>query len=88
MSIRQETNTKRYIGLSSDRKPAPTEASSDFSQVVVFPGSTFYEEDTGKLFVFNDNWVLKSQDAQMVDVLEAILERLNEIHETLMDPLG
>ena len=88
MAVRQENNAKRYIGLSSDRKPVPQEESADFDQIVVFPGSTFYEKDTGQLFVYNDGWALKSQDATVVEVLEAILHRLDEMHETLIESVG
>ena len=50
MAVNRVTQIKRYIGLNSDTKPTG-----------VPKGSTFYEYDTGRLYITYDgtNWVVK-----------------------------
>ena len=54
--IQLEHKTYKYIGLAADTKP--TEAKEG-----AIPGSTFFEHDTGVLYVTYDgtNWVVKYQ---------------------------
>jgi hypothetical protein len=50
MAVKKETTISRYIGLASDTKPTGVEV-----------GSTFFEYDTGILWITHDgtNWVVK-----------------------------
>lgn len=51
MTVILEGSTPRYLGLAADTKPTSAQA-----------GATFYEHDTGLLYVYNGAaWVLKNQ---------------------------
>lgn len=77
-----EHNTRRYTGLSTDTKPT--------ERADVGIGSTFYEIDTGILWLFNGVlWFQKSvestgQETQTV-LLSNILETLQKISASLED---
>ena len=47
MAVRQVTDAKDFIGLSTDTKP-----------IDCYVGSTFYETDTRAGYIFNGTWVL------------------------------
>jgi hypothetical protein len=61
MAVTKETTIKRYIGLSTDTKPTHTRflAGTDSSDPEI--GSTYYEYDTGEMWITydGDNWLVK-----------------------------
>lgn len=82
MTVKQETNMKRYVGLSSDGKPLPGAAEAG-----PVAGSTFLESDTGKLWRFDGTaWFHADIDGGVatVELLNAIyleLRRLRVVTE-------
>jgi hypothetical protein len=61
MAVQLETTIHRYIGLSTDTKPTHTRFLAGTDSADVFTGSTFYEYDTGEMYVTYDGntWVRK-----------------------------
>lgn len=59
MAVRMVATVKRYIGLSTDIKPV-----DDTSGERVWDGSSFFEEDTAKFFLYDqaEGWTEKDPD--------------------------
>ena len=77
MTVKQETNTKRYVGLSSDSKPLPEPSGGG-----PVAGSTFLESDTGRLARFNGKeWFFADVDGsgKTNELLNAIYEELHRL---------
>ena len=55
MAVILMTNSKEFMGLSTDEKPTGEK---------IYPGSTFHEYNTGETFIFDGtNWV---QDLRLI----------------------
>lgn len=73
------STTRKFIGASTDTKPT-TEVSDGKVAVAVPIGSTFYEYDTGILYITYDgtNWVVKSNDG-IKKTIETELEAITAV---------
>ena len=85
MTVKLQNTTYRYIGLSTDEKPVPTgegEGSSEAKQMdlVLPPGSSFLENDTGKIYRWDGkSWRYTAQEDDQSQLLVAILLELRHI---------
>jgi hypothetical protein len=91
MATKLEGSIKRWIGLSSDRKPG---TGVDAEGVTVLasdipPGSSFLETDTGQIYRWTGTaWIAPTIDTRIVDLLTQILDeayRERRIQEIALD---
>lgn len=76
MAVKLESTVKRYIGLSTDAKPYPSATDT------IPAGSSFFETDTWKIARFDGaDWRHESQESEIVDKLDELLQELREIKE-------
>lgn len=74
MAVRLEAHQSRYVGLSTDTKP--TEG--------VAPGSTFFETDTKRLFMFDGRkWLEKEFESNVESLLCDGIEEARRTNELL-----
>lgn len=91
MSVRLESSTKRYIGMSTDMKPKKGVYVDGVTCDTIPVGSSFMEEDTGKKFLFDGaDWVHPSMDAGGTstvnvsnELLVAMLFELRQLKERI-----
>jgi len=70
MAVQLESTIKRYIGLSSDDKPA----------LDIPAGSSFMESDTGKIYRFTgESWRFAEPTDETAQLLTVIYLELQEI---------
>lgn len=81
MAVRLEGTIKRFIGLSSDRKPGedPIPVGGESAPPA---GSTFFESDTGAIFRYdNGGWRIPESKGDQTDaLLRLIVAELQRIH--------
>ena len=100
MTVLLEGSIKRWIGLSTDTKPAPGQTQFDprlnTSNVLVAAdipvGSSFLEQDTGLIYRWNglDAWARSSpaEPSEQLYVLEALLVELTQLRQLVTLAIG
>ena len=87
MAVALEGTIKRYIGLSTDRKPTPRVASPDGSVPLstdILPGSSFLETDTYRIFRWSGSeWTYTEPEDRNGLLLESILFELRSLRERI-----
>lgn len=82
MTVRLESTIKRFIGLSVDAKPNGLGDDGVFRSVNLPPGSSFLEEDTGRIYRWNGEiWVFPMTEDEVPSLLSGILSELQTIRE-------
>lgn len=85
--FRLEGTIKRFIGLSTDKKPRPGHVGEDgiaLSSGDVPAGSSFLETDTGRICRFDGlDWVLHVPLDEQAATLDAILKQSAATHRLL-----
>lgn len=85
MTVRLESTTRRYIGHSTDPKPQLGKQldGSTVEATDLGPGSSFLEEDTGRVLRWNGStWTLPStEDGRQLQVLETIAADLHSLRD-------
>ena len=91
MAVRLEGSIKRWIGLSTDDKPAL----GHYSDGVIVTdgdlpaGSSFLETDTGRIYRWDGReWGVHIPENQNEELLTSILLELASIKEVLLDGLA
>lgn len=98
MSVILEGSIKRWIGLSTDTKPAPGQTrfdpvlntSTPLVALDVPAGSSFLETDTGRIYRWDgEQWAHSpaEEDAQ-VAVLQAVLNELTQLRQMVALVIG
>lgn len=97
MAILLEGTTRRWIGLSTDIKPAPgqtgfdpgTGLSAPIAESDVPAGSSFLETDTGRIYRWNgEQWTVHVPENENAEYLQAILFKLASIEEAIIEGLA
>lgn len=88
MAVTLEGTIRRYIGLSSDRKPGtdPVPVGGESTPPM---GSTFLESDTGVIYRYdNGSWRTPASTDQQLVMLTYIFEELRQLSEILQRHTG
>lgn len=87
MTVRLEATIKRYIGHSTDTRPRPGVSQPDGTTLKIAdlpPGSSFLEEDTGRVFRWDGTfWAAAPVDETQVELLAAILREFRALRAEL-----
>ena len=93
MAVLLEGAIKRWIGLSSDTKPAPGQTQFDptlntstpLVALDVPPGSSFLETDTGFIYRWNGDQWMRAPDSSVTaaQFLGAVIEEVKELRDTV-----
>ena len=84
MTVRLEGTIKRWVGLSSDVKPALglQADGSTITSADLPAGSSFMESDTGRIYRWDGaSWTVSLPVDEQLYVLEAILSELKEFRQ-------
>ena len=93
MTVRLEGAIKRYLGLSTDTKPA-LGYQSDGSTIAATDlpaGSSFMETDTGRIYRWNgsDSWTMAVAEAdEHLYVLQAMLVEITQLRQMVELAIG
>ena len=99
MAVRLEGSIRRWVGLSTDTKPAPGQTGFDPATNTSAPivandvpaGSTFLEENTGLIYRWNgvDTWSrAPAEESEQLYVLEALLAELTQLRQMVEVIIG
>lgn len=82
MAVKMVATLKRFIGLSTDAKPIDT------TDERIWDGSSFFEEDTGKFFLYDqaEGWIEK--DPNLVvrggNLVSSVIDLISSENAALM----
>lgn len=94
MAVRLEGSIRRYIGLSTDRKPAVGINYDGLDSLTVTDldlpaGSSFLETDTGRIYRWSGtDWTHSEPANEQAEYMQAILFELASIREAIIEGLA